>query len=270
MPGLSQSPNGLGAVTGLAVAPALSLAFVGKRFYRAFWITMLLICLTGLALSASRIGALTALGTLALWVIYHYRLDKGFAIVLSLMTLVGGALAVYSYAEFGGGQSVANRLSAATEPYDDGPASERLYQYSTTLQEAWQRPIIGTGLAKEDMDIAGLDVHNMFLLFLRAGGLLSILGILIIVVDLLKKGSNLFSHAKRRDSKSIAVALFASVVGLVIISLTEPLSFHRMIWAPVALVFPFYASVSHRGSQQILQRGRFKKSRGIYTAEPMK
>ncbi len=67
--GLSGTPNGLGPIAAMALAPGLTLAVLSQRMERALWILAVMLCVAGIILSASRAGAIVALATMIPWVV---------------------------------------------------------------------------------------------------------------------------------------------------------------------------------------------------------
>lgn len=251
MPGLSANPNGLGAVAGMAVAPALSLAAASQRSARVLWIALALTCLLGVVISASRAGAIVAAVGFLIWVAFYARVNKELTLLLAGCCLVGAALAIFYYVQFAGGEAVTDRLASATDPYADGAVASRLYQYEAVLRDAVDHPILGTGLAKRDAEVHGNEIHNTFLMLLKAGGLLSFFGIMMIFGDLLRQGWQAYGRAHTNESRVLIVGLLLATVGLILTATAGPVLYQRMLWIPGALLFATVSVVDrrHRGAR---------------------
>ena len=174
---------------------------------------------------------------------------------------MGAAIATYVYADLGGRPNVSDRLAdAATAPYDEAPVVARLEQYSAVLRDA---SFLGTGLAKEESAVHGFEIHNMFLMLLHAGGLLSFLGILVIVADLARQGIFFYWSIQESERKILGISLTLGVFGLVLSSMAGPVLYQRKEWVPAALLFALMAlgrrrrsSADSHGSSKAGRRAR--------------
>jgi len=83
--------------------------------------------------------------------------------------------------------------------------------------------------------------HSLSTIFL----LLALLGIVVFIGDLMRKG--LQSYARAR-SKVIALGLFTAVVGLVLAGMAGPVLYQREVWVPAGLLLAFKVARRSRAS----------------------
>jgi O-antigen ligase len=248
MVGLTTNPNHLGAVAALAMVGALSLTMRASGGGRLLWLVALTFCLSGILLSASRTGAVTALGALCVWLILHFSMKKGPTIIIAGLSLGAAAVIGYLFVAVGGGESLVDRLSKSTGPDADSAVEGRLFQYDLVLYESLKSPFVGVGLAEDDADVAG-PIHNLFLRAFYGGGIFALIGIVLIVVDVVYKSWKLFVSTSTYDTKLVALGLLAGVIGIVLAGMTEPVLYQRQVWIPAALAMALW----------VVQQGRWRK-----------
>jgi hypothetical protein len=156
--------------------------------------------------------------------------------------LLATALAIYIFVDVGGGHDVTARLASATDPYEDNAVAARLHQYGAVLREA---SFLGTGLADQDADVYGQPIHHMFLMLLRAGGVLSLLGIVLMVADLLGQGTSAYLQSQSSEGKLLGLCLTLTVVSLILTSLAEPVLYQRKAWVGAALLLALITLARH-------------------------
>jgi O-antigen ligase len=246
MAGLSGNPNGLGAVAGMAIAAGLSLAARSERAERILWLALTLLCVAGVMVSVSRAGAVVGAVSLVLWAAMHYRLNREFTYLVAGCCLMVAAVSAFLYTQ-SGQSSVYDRLSSAvSDPEKDQALKGRLFTYDAALDEALQSPLVGVGLAPEDADVHGDQVHNMFLLVLRVGGLLSLVGICVILADPVHKALKTFHRSRDYQTQVVAVGLLVGTAGMVLSGMAGPLLYQREMWVPAALTFTLQVLVGRR------------------------
>jgi O-antigen ligase len=112
---------------------------------------------------------------------------------------------------------------------------------------AWNQitrnPLYGAGLDGDSVAqaLGGVGVHNMFLLVWVGAGIFGFLGLVIMVASL---AGNYLEEVRRsigRPEQTMVVALAASFLGFVIVSMAEPVVYIRFGWVPAALLIPLRA-----------------------------
>jgi O-antigen ligase len=239
--GLTTNVNHLGAVAGMALGGALCLAALSDRLKRGFWLLTALLCIFGVIASASRAGAIIGLASVGFWGAMFYRLNRELTILVVGCCLAGAALASFMFVQIWDGKDVSTRLASAADPYADGAVASRLYQFEDALRESFQNPLIGTGLARSELQVGNHVIHNTFLMMFRSGGLLALMGVVIILGDLIRKGLVTYDQAESLKSKGLAVGLLTGVIGLILDALVEPVLYQRMYWVPSALLLALLA-----------------------------
>lgn len=235
-PGLSGNPNGLGAVAGMAIAGGLTLAAISHRVRSVLWLVATLLCVFGVVVAASRAGAIVAVVTLVIWGAMFYRLQREFAVLVVGCCLIGAAVAGIVYVQAWGGQDLSERFASTIDPKAHGNVGGRLDQYEATLEDALKSPLVGVGLADREADVYGIEVHNTFLMLLRAGGLLSLAGIIVVLGDLAWKGFSTYAQRRDSDYGALAAGLLPGIVGLALDGMAGPVLFQREVWIPAALL----------------------------------
>lgn len=254
MAGLTTNPNHLGAVAGMGMIGALSLAVRVQRVERVLWLLALVVCIAGVIVSASRTGAVVALGSLCVWLVVHFRLRRNATLMIAGISLAAAAVAGILFVAVGGGNNLADRLSAAAEPERDRAVSARLQQYDLVLYESLKSPWVGVGLAEKDAAVYGI-IHNMFLRVFYGGGIISLVGMLIIIGDLLFKSYRTFDSTQTYDTKVIALCAFAGVIGMILSGMTEPVLYQRQLWVPAALALALWA-LQHQRQRRRMMTGK--------------
>ena len=260
MAGLTTNPNHLGAIAGMGMIGALSLA-VRAQSIGFCGCSRCHMCV-GLSFRL-RTGAMVAAGSLCIWLVVHFRLRRDATLMIAGISLAAAAVAGYLFVTIGGGLSVADKLSSALDPEANLAVRARLNQYDLVLYKSLKSPLVGMGLAEKDASAYGI-IHNMFLRAFYGGGIISLVGLMIIIGDLLFKSYRTFDRTQTYDTQVVALCTFAGVIGMVLAGMTEPILYQRQVWVPAALALALWtlqhqrhrrhASVSRRSARSTVAR----------------
>jgi hypothetical protein len=266
MTGLSGSPNHLGVIAGIAVAPALSLAAMSRGPAQAGWLLAAVLAASGVLVSASRTGAVAAAGSFALWVLLNYRLRREFTLFAAGCCLVGIVAIGFLHVEWWGGMNVVSRLETAATPTADSNVEWRLAQYDAVIRRSLQNPLVGFGLAGDQSGVYGQLVHSMYFRVLHGGGILALAGLLIVLGDLSYRGAKTYLSPIGYETKALAVACTSGVVALMLAGLTDTWLYQRAVWVPAALLFALWA-LPRQGTRQKLRRSSRRTAPGASSAK---
>jgi O-antigen ligase len=81
----------------------------------------------------------------------------------------------------------------------------------------------------------GESVHNVLMAALFEGGIVSLVGIVLVLVSAAGTARNAWAMARSSESRRLGAALFAAVGAAITFSMANPILFQRYVWVPVFL-----------------------------------
>jgi uncharacterized membrane protein len=236
MTGFTEHVNDLGGAAGIALAPALALAFTAHGWKgRVLWTLALIGVVAALVLSGSVSGMTAGVGAAVMWLVICSR---GIRPVLLAAVVVVLALGVVQAQGRLGLPTPVERLLTVTGQSDQG-------QYSTVntrvrgYDAAWARLAgggwVGVGLDSASAAVGGVEIHNAFLKAWFEAGWLAAVGMVLVVVA--AAGSSLAAcrHASPGRHKLMAVSILSAVAAFVVMAMSAPVLHQRYAWVAVAL-----------------------------------
>jgi O-antigen ligase len=245
--GLTSHPNIIGLVAGLAILLGIGLMSVeGNKSLRGWLIVAVAVCGIAALLSGSRAVFVSLIPGLAVLALSQKQRKRTILRMLLALMVVWGAVtylipAVVS--QFG------ERLN--TSGVDISSDYGRLWSAVYAIGEISQKPIIGWGI--DHLNDAGLTevpwtgeivgVHNTFLKYWHAAGLLGAIGFVALFVMPIR----LMRSVLKRRSENAVIHMLALGLGcctlLFIVSNLGPFDYNRFLYIPVFLFGGFAVRV---------------------------
>lgn len=234
--------NHLGGVTAIAFIPALALATrrgaIGRsRAWQVGLFVVLALLAAGLTLSGS-VGSLAALvvGLFA----YLAMIKLSGRAVLAILAAGALLLGAASVSTSSGGTSPIARLASTLGPSGAANGTSTVSQRFAGYRSAWTRieqdPIAGVGLDVAPTALANTgQVHNIFLGTFYEAGVFGMLGVVLIISSALQLGIGALRRGDD-DTRSLAKALVAAMIVMVVFGLSEPVIDERFCWVPAAML----------------------------------
>lgn len=234
--GLADHVNALGAMCAIALVPTLVLL---RSRAGPLWAIAALAIVAGLFLSGSIGASVAATGALLAGLV-----SPRLARIAVVGAVVSGLVLFYFSQSSLLDASPLERLDTVADPQAQyGQAT--LYSRIGLFTEAWQgiksSPVVGVGLDEASSTIYSPisgdrhQVHNLILGPLYEGGLLSGLGVVIILCWMVTLGVQTVIRVSSED-RLLAVGLLAALTAVLIVGIGEPLLYQRYALAPVALL----------------------------------
>ncbi|MCX7071013.1 MAG: O-antigen ligase family protein [Gammaproteobacteria bacterium] len=242
--GFTGHPNDLGASLGIALAPALALATgtALSRFRRLLTGACLTLVVTGLILSASASGIISAVAAVATWIVLTGRTRLGLILAgigAAVLVAVGVLLETASVE-----LSAVADLYALSEGGKGGTFAERIDTFVAAWEEISAQPLLGVGtVAGGRLTRVGLATHNVLLGAWFETGVLGMLSLLLILLAAFWISRRALQLAVDREVRNLVAALVGAEVAFSIYSMTAPGLYQRYGWISVALIFAMYNSL---------------------------
>ena len=243
MTGLTEHVNDLGGAAGVAMAPALALAFTAKRLSGlAYWCMALAGVVAAVVFSGSVGGMAAGIGAVVvLLVVASHGVRPVILVVVGLVVAVGvvqlqGGLGLPTPIE---------RLLTTTGQSDGGQYSTittRVQGYGNAWEGLAEGGFIGVGLDAESADVGpGVEVHNVFLKAWYEAGWLAGVGMLIVIAGALGYGLVAARRALPGRPRLVALGAFSAVAAFAALSMSAPVLHQRYGWVAVALAIACFA-----------------------------
>lgn len=237
MTGLTGHVNDLGGAAGVALAPAIAMAFTARRLGGLiYWCLALGGVVAALVLSGSVGGMAAGAGAVVVWVVVS---SHGVRPVILVAAAVVVALGVIQLQSGLGLPTPVERVSAATGQSYGGEYSTiatRIQGYDRAWVSLGGGGWIGVGLDDESANLGqGVEIHNVFLKAWYEAGWLAGVGMLLVVLGAL--GYALVAARRSRPGRRrlIAVAVLSAVAAFTAFSMSAPVLHQRYGWVAVAL-----------------------------------
>lgn len=263
MTGFTTHMNDLGAITSLALVPALYLATQSRNtfgYQKFVSLATILLIGAGLVLSGSVGSFLAAMAAVVLWLaVGAVRLRT---ILIAGVVISAGLMLGLGIVEQAGGSSPLTRVQRVVESRgEEGSLWSRLEGYQAAWDGITRDPFIGAGLDDESSrtDVRGLElqpdgnavyarhqVHNVLLGSWYGAGLLGLLGVLAILVAILRAGVLTVNHARSRKERFLAASLLASYVGFLVFAMGAVVLYQRYGWIAAVLVLAVWSQQTRR------------------------
>lgn len=244
--GLSLHPNALGAMAAVVMLPTLVLMLDARSAVSRSWLAVAFILIVaGLGISGSISGAAAAIASLLVGLIAQ-RTTVAVAIALLAAVAIGGYAVHSGNAETTqiGRFSVATSQNAA---YGQGSLSSRVDVYDQAWTTIKEHPVIGRGLDPDSAAIytstTGREhlVHNLFLGTWYESGLLGLMGVLLIIGAICLESWRNVIRAASAQAQLLSIGLLGGVVGMVAVSMAEPIRDQRFVLVPACFAIAMYA-----------------------------
>jgi O-antigen/teichoic acid export membrane protein/O-antigen ligase len=251
--GFTTHPNDLGALTCIALIPALMLATRHRIAVpqRLFSYALLLLIVAGLILSGS-IGALLAAGA-ATFVWFSFQRTSLHSILV-FITLGLCVIAITTVQAMRGAPTPLERFGTVTSssPTPDGgvrvgSVDARIATYRVAVDAIKEHPFVGVGLDLPSVtkpfgvESYEYDQHNLIIGIWYKTGLIGLAGMLIALFAVFRTGWITILQSKSEGEWRVSVALVSSVVAFVVIAMSEPVLFSRFGWISAALLLALRA-----------------------------
>ena len=238
MTGLTDHFNDLGGSVGIALAPALALAFLAWSGHRGRGLPLaaLSLMLTGLFLSGSVGGLLAGLVGVMVWVACsQFRLRRR-----TMMLAVAGAISALSIMAILTAAGAATPLARLDQAAGvDGTFATRVETYESAVWNIRLDPMVGTGL-NQGPTRNGHVVHSFLLGSWFQVGVVGAIGLMLMLGAIAGIGIRVVRDARTREERVLALALFAGFFGFLTLGLAQPLLLQRYAWIPSALLLALY------------------------------
>ena len=237
--GILEDPNEMSWALNMGMPFAFAI-YERKRTAFRFLVAVAMVILGGMCvvLTASRSGQLGLLATLGVYFFRRFRWAGGALLgLLSVPVLI-----------FGG------RSGSEAE----GSTDERLEAWSRALSLFREYPFTGVG-AGQFREHHYLTAHNSFMLTLAELGPLGFLlwtGLLYMAFKItIRVQRHLAGNAEGAVARAWAMALLASLVGMVVSATFLSLSYHPLLWTVVGLVGALYGAVQSHDDAFVVKFG---------------
>lgn len=261
--GLADHVNDLGALCACALVPALSLVYRDRRWALAF-----LGIAIGLLLSESIGAAIAAMVALAFGLVAR-ELTKA-----TLVALTVGAMGIVIAGPLIGSSAI-TRFSTATNSGAQVVSQNTLGTRTRIYADAWRYiesdPLVGKGFDTTGSSIYDsttgqyFQVHNLFLGSWYQGGLLSLVGIVVLITTLGKMGWTAVSGSVDRLT---SLALFSGFIAYVADELSEPSLYKRYSLVPALLIVALHRLATNEQYARRRPRAWAIKPQHLQTSGP--
>jgi len=238
--GLTEHANELGMVEAMALLPALVMLGDSRGFLKKLvWAALGLFIVGGLILSVS-VSALTGLLVAStLWMIGLSRpttIKKRYLVTMLVLVITSTGFAI-RFQSVHRLPNIYERLESLRQRSGGGyTVGTRLRTYRAAWERIGNDPFVGVGLDEKSARAAdNWEVHNMLLLQWYEGGILSFLGITIIVYAVWSLTWMSLVRSDNYVAFRISLALYLSFIAFFIYAMTTPESRHRDAWLFAAL-----------------------------------
>jgi len=248
--GTAEHPNQFGATCALGLAIGY-FSLIGKKVYpikksvlSAIISALILVFCTSGLLASKSIGSIFAIVAAFIYWIYteKYRIKSVSIFSLTMTILIIGLLyaaTVYHQTEY----SLIERVMTQSNVNDPNTTLRiRIDTYVDAYNTILKNPIVGTGIGTPT--ITGYSVHNIFLKVLFESGLLSLIGIIIIIGSaflLLYRTNKL---PLPNNISGLPFVFFITFLIYFVITLKEPILYNRFGWFPFLLCLAFIRIIS--------------------------
>jgi O-antigen ligase len=245
--GLTSHPNIIGLSAALAVMIGFGLlTSEGNRHIRGCLIIVIFVCTLAGFLSGSRTVLVALFPSLIVYLILQKQHRRTLVRGLVALSLLWGVLTYVAPALI---SQFSERLdSTGSDFYSD---YGRLWSTIYTVQENFQKPIIGWGV--DHLDDAGLmevpgtgeivGAHNTFLKYWHGAGLLGAVGFLTIFAVPAKRMWQLLKEMPSGNSSDALRLTLSCFLLLFIVSNLGPFDYNRFLYVPLFAFAGFAASI---------------------------
>jgi O-antigen ligase len=259
MSAFTEHVSDLGAITSIALVPALVLGTTTRGLKAMFYYLLVLLIGLGVILSGSVSGFITVTLGFFIWVMIG---KPNIKLILTIILLGGSVVGLFGYQESKGYVTPLSRIQSTTSYGENGTALHRLQTYELAWKEIKANPFIGKGYDEiSNKTSNGFPVHNLFLAALYEGGLLALTGMIFIIVGIFYAGINSIKKAPSKKHYNLSLALFIAFVCALIFGMTAPFLYQRYLWITAALLLPLYiVAVNNKthSDQTVQQLGTIK------------
>jgi O-antigen ligase len=242
--GLTLHVNDLGALTAIALVPALAVT-AGMRSRSVPWgIAVVVLIITGLIVSGSVGGFISAVVGLVVWFARGPgRLRSAAVLILCLVVsaaLILAASTIRPPLTRGGEPDPFGRVVSVLRPSGEGTGGTfwmRLDGYREAAARIARQPIVGAGLDEASAKTTtGLEVHNTLLAFWYGAGIFGFLGIVLILLYLVLTGVRIPSWPRGSPVAGVGVGLVGATVAFLVFIQAAPIDTQRYAWVAPALL----------------------------------
>lgn len=236
MTGTAQHVNDLGGSTAVALPAAVGLAFYGAAGSptRLLGVVSTLLITVGLVLSGSITGLLAAaVGIMVAALLGRRKLSFGIAATVIALAI----FVIWNVSTAEDAASLSERISSVSGR--SGTAAARFDGFELAWGRIAENPFVGVGFGPDSLlpggEVSDL-IHNAFLNTWYQGGLLSLLGLILISLSVLRAGIEAAVAAETAGERVLAGSLVGSFAVYLTFGLGQPTLYVRYGWVPVALL----------------------------------
>lgn len=232
--GFTASISDLGGITAVGAAAALAALNAGlSRRAQGAAVTALALCLVGLVLSGSVSGMIALAAAAAVLLIRRGVQLRKLIMVGAVATAV--LAAVLNVQAQLGALGPIERLMQATGITATSADLDTASTRAELANQAWigieAQPILGHGMGLADNILFGsFTVHNIFLAGWHAGGILTLLGLVVATSVAVRFGW------ARSPGDQVREGLVAASVAALVFAQTAPSFYNRYYWLPLGLL----------------------------------
>jgi hypothetical protein len=245
MTGFTENVNDLGGAAGIALAPALALAFTARNSRtRVLWCLALAGVVAGVVLSGSVGGMAAGAGAVVMWLVVSSHGLRPVLLVVAALVLALGVTQVQGAL---GLPTPLERLMAATGQSDGGQYSTitaRVQGYDTAWVGLAGGGWVGVGLDAVSADVGpGVEVHDLFLNAWYEAGWLAAVGMVLVVAAAVGYALAASRRAFPGRDKLLAIGILSAVAAFIAMAMGAPILHQRYAWVAVALAIACSALV---------------------------